>query len=259
MKVSIVMITKNPNISWFKNAVSSVFAQSHLDIEIINVDASTNVPPLDVEDERFIRIRQTSKGLWPAFEDGFARCSGEIIGVLNSDDFLYSENVIEEILGDFVKNEVDYVYGNSVRVNQDGEFLYRFVPLRLGWYRLHKFFGLTVSHHSFYFRRSVLESCAFIDSRFQNHFDVSFILDVMHSFKGRYISIDVAGFRLHGENASASSFSSMSRFYQALNGVHCWFYIVPKLLWVAIRPAYAIYLVRRSISGLFSRQGGGTT
>lgn len=239
------MITKDPNQKWFLDAVNSIFGQTHRDLEIVNIDASSKRPPA-ITDRRFIYMRQKSVGLWSAFEEGLDKCTGDIIGVLNSDDFLWDNNVIKNILESFDNTDA-YIFGNSLRVNVEGKLLYKFVPLRNVNHAIHRFFGFTISHHSFYFRREILQCVKFINKRYDDHYDVNFILNTIKSHDGKYIDLDIAGFRIHAENASRGSYYSMAKFYSVYNGVPQGLYLIPKLFWIFIRPNYAKFILTRSV------------
>ena len=48
---------------------------------------------------------------------GIAMATGDIVGILNSDDFYHNETVIEFVVNEFLNEETDSVYGNLVYVN----------------------------------------------------------------------------------------------------------------------------------------------
>lgn len=243
MKISLIMITKDPDHDWFIRSVNSILDQSYENFEIINIDASS-APLPEVQDKRFFSFKQQSVGLWPAFDEGFRRSSGEILGVLNSDDFLFNSEVLKTICFNFDHN-IFYIYGNSCRVSSNESELYVFRPIKSDNYWLHRFFGLSVSHHTFYFRKEVLDTVPFMDCRIVNHYDMSFILETIKTFKGKYIDQNVASFRLHGANASNGTFVSMSNFYSDYNKVPSFLYLLPKLIWFLIRPKYLNFIIKR--------------
>src|SRR5690606_5477158 len=61
-------------------------------------------------------ISETDRGMYDAINKGIAMATGDIIGILNSDDVFASENVIGNIVQCFRRENTDSVYGDLVYV-----------------------------------------------------------------------------------------------------------------------------------------------
>lgn len=248
MKLSIITIVKNPSLEFLKTAIASVICQKGLFFEYIIVDAS------DVPISNYIKelcfnndikyVRQQSVGLWAAFEEGFEIARGDIIGIINSDDF-FSSSVFKTVMMEFDDKSVDFVFGNSRRVNVDSKPLYTHRPPILLLPTFAKLLTFTVSHHTVFFKRSILDEISFIDNRFSNHFDLVFIVKLFKNYKYKYIDSVFANFRITGENASMNSYKTTSITFHNLNGISPRFYILSKIISCYRMPKYFYYLMAK--------------
>src|SRR5437868_13016920 len=114
MKVSIITATYNSERT-IKDTVSSVKQQTYKDVEHIIVDgASTDktINLLDLYGHQGPKISEADKGIYDAMNKGVATASGEIIGILNSDDFYPDNKIIEKVVKAFEDTGCDAVYGD---------------------------------------------------------------------------------------------------------------------------------------------------
>ena len=79
--ISIVTVTKDPNLKWFENTLKSVFEQNEYIIEHIILDASEEelVPQIKQKCSKYgvKYYKQSSQGLWEAFSEAYS-----ILGIL---------------------------------------------------------------------------------------------------------------------------------------------------------------------------------
>ena len=253
IKLSILTIVRNPESSWFRECLDSVANQSYHRTEHIIVDGSDEEFSLDVlklvnKYSGTIYKKQLSKGLWPAFEEGLKLCSGDVIGVINSDDYLADLHVLRDICTYFPG--CDYVYGRSERVDSNGSRLYVQSPfLWLNNY-IYDHLVFNIKHHTQNFKREILNSIPFIDDSFGvQAYDLIFCRKLFHSsFLGQNINRIVACFRLHDFNHSRSYSSSDTKvlyteFTGSKNGYFLW-----RCLQYLANPRYFYYLVKRTIN-----------
>jgi len=87
--ISIILPTYN-RAHFIGAALRSVFAQTHAHWELVIIDDGSTDDTLDVlarhEDPRIVLIRQENQGVSAARNAGIARCSGEVVALLDSDD-----------------------------------------------------------------------------------------------------------------------------------------------------------------------------
>ena len=256
VKVSILTIVRNPEVLWFHECLSSVANQLHSNIEHVIVDGSDEAYSSEVFEivsqyPNSVYNRQLSNGLWPAFEEGLALCTGDVIGVINSDDYLADPHVLEEICTYFP--DYDYIYGNSERVDVNGDRLYVQKPLK--WLNSYLFDHLVfnISHHTLYFKRDILKDIPFLDDSYGvEAYDLIFCRKLFRSsLAGQNIKRTIACFRLHESNHSRSYSSSDTQLlYRAFTGSKHGYFLW-RCFQYMVNPKYFYYLLRRTISEMF--------
>ena len=119
MKISIITVVRN-NKATIRDAIDSVLAQTYKDIEYIIIDGASSDGTVEViesyKDQITKFVSEPDEGLYNAMNKGIALASGDIVGILNSDDFYIDEFVIEKVIKEFKEKEVDSVYADLVFV-----------------------------------------------------------------------------------------------------------------------------------------------
>lgn len=152
MKVSIITTCYN-RVDTIRGAIESVMAQEYPDIEYIIVDGASSDGSIEtikgiIESQNY-RIKFVSEkdyGMYEAINKGIRMATGDIIGLVHSDDMLYDNRVISDIVKRFEETGADFVYGDGVYVNAEninrpvrnwiGGPYYRW-KVRCGWLPLH--------------------------------------------------------------------------------------------------------------------------
>lgn len=120
MIISIVTATFN-SAATILNNVNSILNQTHLEFEHIIIDNESSDDTLKLINEAYNNrnlkeklriIREKDKGIAEAFNKGIEASRGEIIGILNSDDYYYDNTVLEKITDVFREKNVLYLHGN---------------------------------------------------------------------------------------------------------------------------------------------------
>ena len=166
--------------------------------------------------------------------------TGDVIGILNSDDFYTSDDVLEQVARVMSDAEVDAVYGDVHYVNDDHldkcVRYYTSRPFHRSWMR----FGFMPAHPSFYCRRSVYERYGTFDLSYKVAADFENLLRLIfvHRIRTRYIAKDFVTMRTGGASSSGlrSHKQIMHDHLRALrqNGVYS------SLLLLALRYPYKI-------------------
>ncbi|WP_417536740.1 glycosyltransferase family 2 protein [Methylophaga sp.] len=146
MKVSIITVCFN-SVETIQDTIDSVQSQTYGDIEHIVIDGGSTDGTVELlESQRSclgVLVSEPDNGLYDAMNKGVSLATGEVIGVLNSDDFFESEDVITSVVDTLSRSpECDLVFGDVVFVEpQDLTSVTRyygaehFAPwkLRFGW------------------------------------------------------------------------------------------------------------------------------
>jgi glycosyltransferase involved in cell wall biosynthesis len=119
MKVSIITVVWNGEKT-IKDAIDSVLTQTYEDIEYIVIDGLSTDGTVELvksygdKIDKF--ISEPDKGLYDAMNKGIAQATGDVIGILNSDDFYMDNKVIAKIVKEFEDKRVDSVFADLVYV-----------------------------------------------------------------------------------------------------------------------------------------------
>lgn len=120
MKVSIITTCYN-RAATIQGAIESVLAQDYPDIEYIIVDGLSNDGSIDVINEYKDKVAkivsECDHGMYEAINKGIRMATGDIIGLVHSDDFLYDNHVISDVVKRFNDTSADFLYGDGVFVN----------------------------------------------------------------------------------------------------------------------------------------------
>ncbi len=121
MKVSIITITYNSE-STLIDTIDSVLNQTYKDIEYIIIDGKSTDSTVSIihsyKDKISKFISEKDNGLYDALNKGIAMATGDIVGILHSDDFYTNHQIIEKVVQTFKLNQADAVYADLFYVDK---------------------------------------------------------------------------------------------------------------------------------------------
>ena len=210
LKISIVTVSFNSEKT-LADTIYSVLSQTYPDIEYILVDGSSKDNTLDIirtyESQfngRMKWISEPDRGLYDAMNKGIRMATGDVVGILNSDDFFTSNDVLEKVAECFADNDVDAVYGDIHFVRSDDlNRCVRYYSSRIfrrGLMRL----GFIPAHPSFYCHRECFEKygCYKTDYKIAADFDLLLRFIYVHRIRIKYLPMDMVTMRLGGASTS---------------------------------------------------------
>ena len=216
MKLSIITATYNSERT-LRDTMESILNQTFQDFEYIIVDGASKDATLDIIREYEPRfqgkmryVSEPDKGIYDAMNKGFAMATGDVIGILNSDDFFTSEDVLQAVVDGFAGEYVDAVYADIHYVNTDD------LTKCVRYYSSSVFrpwmmrFGMIPAHPSFYCRKAVYDQYGSFDTtyRIAADFEILLRLIFIHRIRTRYVKKDFVTMRLGG--ASTTGYGSWS-------------------------------------------------
>lgn len=161
MKVSIITVTHNSS-RFLQDCISSVASQTHNDIEYIIIDGNSSDETVSIirknDDSISHWISESDKGMYDALNKGMKLATGDIIGILNSDDILAFPDTISGIVECFRNNKVDSIFGDLVYVEQEDTSKTLRVWHGKKYKRSNFLYGWMPAHPTFYVRREIIES-----------------------------------------------------------------------------------------------------
>ena len=122
MKISIITVTFN-SAKYLEDCIASVIEQKHNNIEHIIIDGGSTDETLSIikkyEHHLAYWVSEQDNGMYDAINKGLQLATGDVVGMLHSDDILASPDVISSIVESFENNNVDSIYGDLVYVKPD--------------------------------------------------------------------------------------------------------------------------------------------
>ncbi len=198
--------------------MNSVLAQSYTDYEHIIVDGASSDNTFDIIHEleplykgRLKWISEPDNGIYDAMNKGIAMATGDVVGILNSDDFYTSDSVLEEIAKEMSREDNDAVYGDIHFVKDHHlDSCTRYYSSRyFTWWMMAM--GYQPAHPSFYIRRGLYEKYGDFDTEFKIASDFEHMLRLIyvHRIKAKYLPMDFVTMRTGG--ASTNGLKSHTR------------------------------------------------
>ena len=183
MKISIITITYN-SAATLKDTIESVVNQSYKDIEYIIVDGKSTDSTLDIIDSYKNKISkfisEKDHGLYDALNKGIAMATGDVIGILHSDDFYTDYLVIEKLVDQMIRQQADAVYADLYYVDKhDTTKIFR--KWKSGEYKIGQFLkGWMPPHPTFFVKREYYEKYGKFNLSFHSAADYELMLRFIH-------------------------------------------------------------------------------
>lgn len=210
MKISVITATYNSGAT-IRDTLESVLRQTFHDFEHIIIDGGSKDRTLEIVQEyepryggRLRHISEPDKGIYDAMNKGIRMATGNVVGILNSDDFYTSDNVLECVAEAMSAPDIDAVYAdvhyvNSAKPNQCVRY-YTSRPFHRSWMR----FGFMPAHPSFYCRKAAYEKYGAFDLSYKVAADFENLLRLIfiHRIRTRYIPKDFVTMRTGGASTS---------------------------------------------------------
>jgi len=208
-KISIITVTYNSALTLL-DTLKSVQSQDYQNIEHIIVDGNSQDDTIKII-KSFPHVNkwisEKDGGLYDAMNKGLQLATGDIIGILNSDDLYAHKGVLSKVAERFINNNIDALYGdlhyvnalntdNVIRVWKSGKFK-----------RSNFIFGWMPPHPTFFVRRELYKKWGGFDLRLTTSADYELMLRFIHkhNIKLEYIPTILVKMRMGGVSNNSLS------------------------------------------------------
>jgi glycosyltransferase len=204
MKVSLITVCYNRQAT-MAQSIQSVLDQDYNNIEYIVIDGNSSDGTQDVIESYSSQIThyvsERDKGMYDAINKGLQLATGDIIGLMHSDDVFYDSTVVTKIVNAFYNSSsADAVYGNGIYVTNDAKEKivrnriggqYDFEKLKSGWLPLHP---------TVYMKKAIVEKYGYYNLDFKIASDTEFLLRYLfkHKINMIYLNEYVVKMRMGG-------------------------------------------------------------
>lgn len=242
MKISIITVCYN-SAATLEKTIISVSGQTYDTIEYIIVDGDSKDNTVDIirkhQDKISKWISEPDKGLYDAMNKGIEMATGDLVGILNSDDTFQSNTVIEEIANFHSQNDIDASVGNIVQ-HRDNNKIVRLYSSK-HWNPEKLKIGFMPPHPSIFFKRDLFGMYGVYDLGFKIGADYELITRffLKNNIAWKYSGIITTAMLVGGLSSSgASSYKLITKEIQkalAMNGIAFSSYIIKtRFLWKVI-------------------------
>ena len=148
IKISIITVTKNSE-KFLQKTIDSLSNQTHQNFEHIIIDGDSTDGTLEIIKKNSNKITkwisEPDQGLYYAMNKGLSFCTGNVIGILNSDD-IYFPKTLSIVNEYFIENDIDFLFGTVFK----HKLLHGFYPKKIYWT-----FGFYTAHSvGFFIKKS---------------------------------------------------------------------------------------------------------
>lgn len=210
MKISIITVTYNSEAT-LRDTIESVLKQTYENIEYIVVDGKSRDNTVDIIKEyeprfngRIKWISEKDSGLYDAMNKGILMATGDVVGIINSDDYFTSDSVLQSVVEVMSNENMDAVYADIHFVSSEN------LEKTVRYYSSKKFspkkmrLGFMPAHPSFYCRKSCFDKYGLYrtDYRIAADFELLLRMIYIHNIHTQYIPVDMVTMRVGGASTS---------------------------------------------------------
>lgn len=211
MKISIITVTYNSERT-LRDTLGSVLHQNYADIEHILVDGASTDSTVEIirnyattPSRHTVRwVSEKDRGIYDAMNKGIAMATGDVIGILNSDDYYTSDDIVSQLAQPFTDPDVEGVYGD-VHFIDDGrpDKITRYYSSRVFRPFLVRF-GFMPAHPSLYVRKAVYDRVGpyKLNYKIGSDFEMVARMFKVNKIKARYLHLDFVTMRTGGASTN---------------------------------------------------------
>lgn len=155
IKISIITVCYNSDKT-IRRTIESVISQDYMNIEYIIIDGGSSDSTCSIIHEynyrNFKVISEKDNGIYDAINKGILLSTGDVVGILNSDDVFNDEKVVSTIATKFnLDDNLESIIGDIVFLNSRSKVVRKYSAK---WWSPNKFaWGIMPPHPTFYCRR----------------------------------------------------------------------------------------------------------
>tara|TARA_Y100000746_G_scaffold227817_1_gene234993 strand:- start:1210 stop:1971 length:762 start_codon:yes stop_codon:yes gene_type:complete len=182
LKISIITVSFNSEKT-IKDTIESVLSQTYNNIEYLIIDANSSDATIKIINSFGNKIdyfiSESDNGIYDGMNKGIKQASGDVIGILNSDDIYENNYIIEEVVTSFLNNEKDILYGDLVYIDSKSNNLIRYWKsgfynrklLRMGW---------MLPHPTLFVRRDIYMKYGYYSDKLKSAADYEMMIRLLY-------------------------------------------------------------------------------
>jgi len=216
MKVSIITVCRN-SAATIEQTIQSVIEQSYTNLEFIIIDGGSSDQTLSIVNKYQHKITKVisekDNGIFDAMNKGINLATGEIIGILNSDDVYADRGVVEKVVTEMEKSNADVSWGDLVYVKKNDPSkvtrVWKSSPYMTGLFKK----GWQAPHPTFFVRKTVYQRYGMFNTNLPISADYEILLRFLERYKVTSIYIPATLVKMR--EGGNSNWKNLFRVFQA--------------------------------------------
>ena len=211
MKISLITATYNSG-RVLRTTLESVLKQTYSDIEYIIIDGASKDNTMDLVHEyeplfngRIKWLSEPDKGIYDAMNKGISMATGDIVGIINSDDFYHRTDVLSRVAEAFEEPGVQAVYGD-VRFVHPGDLdkTIRYYSSKVFSPKLFRY-GFMPAHPTFFTYKKYFEEFGYYKTDYKIAADYELLVRFLyvHKLQAKYLPLDFMKMRTGGVSTAS--------------------------------------------------------
>ncbi len=222
-------LIKNNRVSSFNKCITSVQQQTYPNIEHIIIDGASTDGTVDLLKEyaqkRLITyVSEPDSGIYDAMNKGVKLAHGKFLYFLNTDDSLFSEKIVSQVVKTFMKTKARIVYGNIYFTSPEteniqckdyqGECIFKYAHIKNALDMLQH----GICHQAVFYHREVFEAIGLYDVSYPIYADYDFNIRAWRFSQKKIAYLDkiIANFELGGLSTNAKYENEQKKEQQAI-------------------------------------------
>lgn len=211
MKISVITVTFNSGET-VRDTIESVLKQEYPNYEYLVIDGGSKDNTVDIVKEyepkfggRMKWISEKDKGMYDGINKGIRMATGDVVGIINSDDFYHRTDIFDIIAKTFEENkDVQAIYGDVRFVHPDNlEKTVRYYSCK-HWKPWRFRFGFMPAHPTFFTYKENFEKYGYY--QYDYHIAADYELLIRHLYTNhvpaKYVPVDFMKMRTGGRSTN---------------------------------------------------------
>lgn len=235
LKISLITIVYNAETT-ISRCIESVISQNYKNVEYIIIDGGSADQTVSVIEkyQPYLThyVAEPDSGIYDAMNKGIRLATGQVVGMLNADDYFAENNVLSTIANMFGQTGVDAVYGDLDYIDKRGGILRQW---RSGEFNRRNFErGWMPPHPTFYCKRLLFEKFGLYSLRYGTAADYELMLRFLYANKLQAAYIQKVLVKMstggHSNRTLRSRFNGSCNDYRAMRDNHILFPLLTLLM-----------------------------
>jgi len=211
LKISLLTVSYNSE-STIKDTIESIRSQDYNTIEYIVVDGNSKdgtVQIIKSYDSVVTKwISEPDKGIYDAMNKAIGLATGEVVGILNSDDFYFDPTIISKVAAAFENQDVDAVFGDLIFVDPNNlkKTVRTYSSAKWNPSKFAK--GFMPAHPTFFVRRKYYEQFGVFKTDYKIAADYELLIRFLYVNKLRYQYLPITMVKMRRGGVSSRNLTS---------------------------------------------------